>query len=111
MGSNAFKARELPVEVKEGIDEAIKRGMMVIVGEAPGASRLYQDYLQDRDYRNVVVGHSVRLRCNAGNRKTIQYRKDLKEGERKMIKDCDSAVVVWMNNTEVIEKTLNCSKD
>jgi len=61
MGSSAFKAKELPAEVRERIDEAIKRGMTIIVGEAPGANRLYQDYLNAKGYRNVVVGHAVRL--------------------------------------------------
>lgn len=67
MGSSAFKARELPIEVKERIDKALKRGMTIIVGEAAGANRLYQDYLKARSYKNVVVGHAVRLRYNAGS--------------------------------------------
>lgn len=110
MGSSAFKARELPVEVKEKIDEAIERGMTIIVGEAPGANRLYQDYLKTKGYRNVVVGHAVRLRYNAGNWKDLQYGKNLKERERKMIEDCDSATVIWMNNSGVIAENLELLK-
>lgn len=41
MGSSAFKDRELPVEVKERIDNAMERGMTIIVGEAPGTNRIY----------------------------------------------------------------------
>jgi len=67
MGSSAFKARELPIEVKKRIDKAVERGMTIIVGEAAGACRLYQDYLKSRGYKNVVVGHAVRLRYNAGS--------------------------------------------
>jgi len=110
MGSSAFKARELPFEVKKRIDEAIERGMMMIVGEAPGANRLYQDYLNAKGYRNVVVGHAVRLRYNAGNWKDLQYGKDLKERERRMIGDCDSAIVIWMNNSGVIAENLDLLK-
>jgi len=110
MGSSAFKARELPIEVKERIDDALERGMTIIVGEAPGANRLYQDYLKAKDYRNVVVGHAVRLRYNAGNWKTVQYGRDLKERERKMIEHCDSAVVIWMNNSGVIAENLELLK-
>jgi hypothetical protein len=110
MGSSAFKSRELPVEVKKRIDQAIERGMTIIVGEAPGANRLYQDYLKGRGYRNVIVGHAIRLRYNAGNWKDMQYGRNLKERERKMIEDCDSAAVIWMNNSGVIAKNLELLK-
>jgi len=110
MGSSAFKAREPPAEVKERIDQALERGMQVIVGEAAGACRLFQDYLKTKGYRNVVVGHAIRLRYNAGNWKTVQYGKDLKERERKMIEDCDSAVIIWMNNSGVIAENLELLK-
>lgn len=110
MGSSAFKDRELPVEVKERIDQATESGMTIIVGEAPGANRIYQDYLKARGCRNVVVGHAVRLRYNAGNWKDVQYGKDLKERERKMIEDCDSAIVIWMNNSGVIANDLEILK-
>ena len=106
MGSSAFKERELPVEVRERIDEALRRGAMIIVGEAPGACRIYQDYLKGKGYANVVVGHAVKLRYNAGNWKDVKYGKDLKERERKMIEDCDSAIIIWMNNSGVIAENL-----
>jgi len=110
MGSSAFKDRELPVGVKERIDGAIARGMTILVGEAPGANRIYQDYLNAKGYRNVVVGHAVRLRYNAGNWTDVQYGKDLKERERRMIEDCDSAIVIWMNNSGVIANDLEILK-
>ena len=110
MGSSAFRDRELPVEVKARIDGAMEREMMIIVGEAHGASRIYQDYLKTRGYRNVVVGHAIRLRYNAGNWKDVQYGKNLKERERKMIEDCDSAIVIWMNNSGVIAEDLEILK-
>jgi hypothetical protein len=110
MGSSAFKAKELPAEVKTRIDEAITRGMTVIVGEAFGACRLFQDYLASKGYRNVVVGHAVKLRYNAGNWKDLQYGKDLKERERRMIEDCDSAIIMWMNNSGVIAENLELLK-
>ena len=110
MGSSAFKARELPVEIKKRIDEAAKRGMTIIVGEAPGANRLYQDYLKAKGYRNVVVGHAVRLRYNAGNWKVVQYGRNLKERERNMIEDCDAAIIIWVNNSGVIAENLELLK-
>jgi hypothetical protein len=106
MGSSAFTEQELPVEVKERIDDAMERGMTIIVGEARGASRLYQDYLKANGYRKVVVGHAIRLRYNAGNWRDVQYGKNLMEREKRMIEDCDSAIVIWMNNSSVIAKDL-----
>lgn len=106
MGSSAFRAEELPVEVKERIDEAIRLGRTIIVGEAYGACRLFQDYLNAKGYRDVVVGHAVRLRYNAGNWRDVQYGKNLKERERMMIENCDSAIVIWMNNSGVIAGNL-----
>jgi len=55
MGSKAFRAEKLPIEVASKIDETIARSMTILVGEALGACRLYQDYLQSKDYRNVIV--------------------------------------------------------
>ncbi len=106
MGSSAFKAKELPAVVRERIDEAIARKMTIIVGEARGACRLYQDYLKSKDYMNVIVGHARRIRYNAGDWRTVQYGDDLKERERRMIEDCDSAIVIWVNNSSVIAENL-----
>ena len=110
MGSSAFKDRALPLVVKDRIDDAMERGVTIIVGEAPGTSRLYQDYLKSKGYRDVIVGHAIRLRYNAGNWKDMQYGKNLKERERKMIEDCDFAIVIWMNNSSVIAKNLELLK-
>jgi hypothetical protein len=63
---------DLPAEVEERIDEAIAHTMTIIVGEAAGVSRLFQDYLKSRGYRDVIVGHAVRLRYNAGSWKDVQ---------------------------------------
>ena len=49
----------MPSEVRQRIDEAIACEATVIVGEASGASRLYQDYLESKGYRNVIFGHAV----------------------------------------------------
>ncbi len=92
--------------MKERIDEAIACKTTIIVGEAPGANRLYQDYLKSKGYRNVIVGHAVRLRYNAGAWKDVQYGRDLKEREKKMIEDCDSAIIIWANNSGVIAENL-----
>jgi len=106
MGSSAFTAEELPTEVKERIDDAIARSMMIIVGEARGACRAYQGYLKSKAYGNVIVGHALSLRYNAGNWKDRQYGKNVEEREKGMIEDCDEAIVIWVNQSGVIAGNL-----
>ena len=67
MGSKAFEGSELPNEVKRLIDSVLDQEMIFIVGEAKGACRFYQGYLQRQGYQNVIVGHARNLRYNAGD--------------------------------------------
>ncbi len=106
MGSKAFERPELPQMVKHQIDAAIKHTMSIIVGEAKGACRLYQDYLHKIKYRDVIVGHARSLRYNAGDWSDIKYGDDLRERERNMIEDCDTAIVIWVNKSSVIAGNL-----
>ena len=45
MGSKAFGDRALPPEVIAHLDAALAKHMTILVGEAPGANRAFQDYL------------------------------------------------------------------
>jgi len=110
MGSSAFKEEELPPEVRERIDVAVEAGMTIVVGEARGACRRYQDYLASVDYRDVVVGHAKSIRYNAGGWQTHQYGTDLKSRERGMIEDCDSAIIIWVDRSGVIAENLEYLK-
>jgi hypothetical protein len=111
MGSKAFKAEKLPAEVASKIDAAIDQNVPILVGEALGACRLYQDYLQSKGYRNVIVGHAKSMRYNKGNWKTMQCGTDLKERERKMIQECDTAIVIWTDTSSVIAENLELLKN
>ncbi|MFX1565133.1 MAG: hypothetical protein ACFFCH_04000 [Promethearchaeota archaeon] len=106
MGSKTFDAPKLPELVKHYIDAAIKHKMLIIVGEAKGACRLYQDYLHTIGYLEVIVGHARSLRYNAGNWPDIKYGDDLREREKNMIEDCDTAIVIWVNKSSVIAGNL-----
>jgi hypothetical protein len=106
MGSKAYKAPELPKVVKQLLNAAIKERMFIIVGEAPGANQRYQDYLHNQGYRDVIVGHARSLRYNAGNWPDIRYGDNLSERERNMIKDCDSAIIIWVNQSGQIAQNL-----
>ena len=106
MGSSAFKAKELPVEIKERIDYAIERNITVIVGEAHGACRLFQDYLAHKEYRSVIVGHAKTIRYNAGNWRDKKYGQNLKERQKNMIEECETAIIIWQDKSSVIAENL-----
>lgn len=110
MGSAAFKARELPLEVRDRIDDAVQDGITIVVGEAQGACRLYHDYLRSKGYENVIVGHALKIRYNAGNWKEFQYGTNVKEREQKMIEDCESAIIMWVDQSGQIAKNLEMLK-
>jgi hypothetical protein len=110
MGSKAFWAKKLPLKLRKLIDEAIARKMKIIVGEVPGACRFYQDYLKLKKYSNVIVGHAKSIRYNAGEWKTKQYGKSVPEREKKMIEECDSAIIIWQDLSGVIAENLELLK-
>jgi len=110
MGSKSFRAGSLPGEIIAKIDEAMDRRMMIIVGEAPGANWLFQDYLKSRGYTKVIVGHAKSIRYNAGNWKTVPYGNDVHERETNMIGDCDSAIIIWADASGVIAENLELLK-
>ncbi len=106
MGSSAYNTKELHPRVRERLDNAMDLGMEIIVGEAKGASREFQDYLAYRCYRKVTVGHARSIRYNAGNWNTRKYGDNLKERELNMIKDCNTAIIIWVNQSSVIAENL-----
>ena len=110
MGSKAFREGTLPKEVTERLDEAMARKMTIVVGEAPGANRIFQDYLQSKGYKRVIVGHAKSMRYNAGDWKTVQYGQKVSERERHMIEDCDSAMIIWADRSSVIAENLELLK-
>ena len=110
MGSRAFRAKSLPVSLARKIDEALAQRMQIIVGEVPGACRLFQDYLKRKGCENVVVGHAKSIRYNAGNWKPKHYGQSVSEREKNMIKECDSAIIIWQDNSGVIAENLELLK-
>jgi hypothetical protein len=53
-----------------------------------------------------VVGHAVKIRYDAGNWRDVQYGRNLEERERRMIEGCDSAAIIWVDNSGVIAGNL-----
>lgn len=109
MGSKAFRAL-MPNALKKKLDEAMARKMKIVVGEAPGANWRFQDYLQARGYKNVIVGHAKSIRYNAGKWKTKQYGLDVHERETRMIEECTSAIIIWADRSGVIAENLEILK-
>jgi hypothetical protein len=110
MGSSAYRAEGLPAVVRERLDDAMAAGVTIIVGEARGACRMFQDYLASKGYGDVVVGHAKSIRYNVGGWRTVRYGDNLKERERAMIEDCDSAVVIWVDRSGQTAKNLKLLK-
>lgn len=110
MGSKAYRAEKLPAAISGMLDEAMAKAMAIIVGEAPGANRLFQDYLKYRKYRKVIVGHARSIRYNAGNWKTRQFGENVSEREKNMINECDSAMIIWADRSGVIAENLEILK-
>ena len=56
------KISRLPAAVKHRIDTIMDKGFQVLVGDANGADKAVQQYLADKNYRNVVV-HCMENGC------------------------------------------------
>lgn len=106
MGSSAYREEMPPKEFQEIIDEAVSRGDSIIVGEAHGASRAFQRYLNSMGARNVIVGHAKTIRYNIGGWPTRKYGDSVPSREKALIDDCDYALKIWVNHSSVIEKNL-----
>ena len=53
--------------IRARLDDLIKRGCTILIGDANGADKAVQQYLAELDYQNVVVFCMEECRNNAGN--------------------------------------------
>ncbi len=66
--SSGYYRKELPKDIQKQLDEHMRKGNRIIVGDAPGIDRQVQDYLNSKKYRNVEVygpGKEVRYTANS----------------------------------------------
>ena len=88
------------------LDDAIKKGMEILVGDCYGVDSAVQKYLDQRNYANVTVycsGEKPRNYFLTGGR--VQLCADLSKGlsgrefnyvkDIQMCGDCDRALMVW----------------
>ena len=65
--------KELDEVIKKELDNVIKAESNVVVGDAPGADKLVQDYLNEKKYRNVTVYTTdINARNNSGKWKVVR---------------------------------------
>lgn len=107
MGSSAYGEELPPKEFMEIVDEAAARGDQIIVGEAHGACRAFQRYLHRIGYTNVVVGHAKTIRFNLGGWQTRKFGESVPERESALIRECDYALIVWVDSSSVIAKNID----
>ncbi len=66
--ASGYYRKELPKDIQKQLDDHIRKGNRIIVGDAPGIDRQVQDYLNAKKYRNVEVygpGKEVRYSANS----------------------------------------------
>lgn len=93
------------------LDDAIKKGMEILVGDCYGVDAAVQKYLDQRNYANVTVycsGDKPRNYFLAGG--LVRSCADLSKGlsgrafnyvkDIEMCKDCDRAIMIWDGKSE-----------
>lgn len=89
-----YSRKVLSNKVTSKIDEYITDKKQIIVGEAPGIDRQVQDYLNSRNYRNVVVYHAGSQPRYLSNRNwnTVSILSNLEEGSKEWLASKDIAM-------------------
>ena len=65
---SGYYRKDLPSDIQKQLDEHMRKGNRIIVGDAPGIDRQVQDYLNSKKYKNVEVygpGKEVRYTANS----------------------------------------------
>ena len=100
-GSRAVAKLNAPLRAR--IDEFMRRGDTILIGDANGADKAVQEYLADIGYRNVTVYCMEQCRNNAGmwptrNVKPPSARKDFSYYAAKdfvMAEEARCGVMLW----------------
>ena len=102
------RATRLNAQIQKRIDNIIKGGFSVLVGDANGADKAVQRYLHSKQYQNVEVFCSGRVcRNNVGNWKTrnidprIQTRNAqyYSAKDRVMAQEATVGLMMWDGNS------------
>lgn len=66
--ASGYYRKELPKDIQKQLDDHMRKGNRIIVGDAPGIDRQVQDYLNAKKYKNVEIygpGRQVRYSANS----------------------------------------------
>ena len=95
---------QLNAEVRERLDNIVRKGLPVLIGDATGADKAVQQYLHSQQYRNVEVFCSGRAcRNNVGQWKLRAVSTDKREKtfdfyaekDRLMTHEADIGLMIW----------------
>lgn len=98
------RINRLSPAVRDRLDRIIDKGLSVLLGDANGADKAVQRYLQERGYRNVeIFCADGECRNNLGNWplrpvRAATTRKDLNyfaEKDRFMAREADYGFMIW----------------
>lgn len=90
-----YYRKDLPNEIKGELDNHMKNGDKILVGDAPGIDRQVQDYLNENDYDNVEIygpGKSVRYSANSKWKTNPIDDPDHEEGSKEWLAKKDKAM-------------------
>ncbi|AWF81404.1 hypothetical protein BTJ40_11565 [Microbulbifer sp. A4B17] len=102
--SGSITIKKIDLAAQERINRIVESGFLIILGDASGADRAVQNYIEHVNYRNVVVycsGKKARNNCGswdihcistshrAGSREFYQAK------DREMANDCDYGFMIW----------------
>jgi hypothetical protein len=100
-GSRAI-SRLNPV-IRERLDDLMRRGCSILIGDANGADKMVQQYLADQGYRDVLIYCMSRCRNNVGNWPIKRVESDSKTKDfayyaakdSAMARDAKCGVMLW----------------
>jgi hypothetical protein len=100
----SIRLSRLSGEVRQRIDNIVQKGYSVLVGDANGVDKAVQQYLFNKNYRNVFV-YCVGEKCrnNVGQWKTkcVKEPGKIKDShyytikDLEMVKDTDYGFMIW----------------
>lgn len=113
--SGSISIKKLPKFAIEKIDNIIRKEYLILIGDAKGVDSSVQKYLQEINYKNVIVYYvGNKTRNNHGNWNTNQVRSYNEKGRQlytlkdiKMANDADYGLMIWDGVSEGTLKNIN----
>jgi len=107
--SGSISIKKIPMNAIEKIDNIVRKNYAIIVGDAKGVDSMVQEYLQKKNYKNVIVYYAGnKIRNNIGGWNTKQIGNDSKKQGRElytlkdieMANDADYGLMIWDGKSE-----------